>query len=201
MRIQPLARSGAHDRGGIEPARSRIVHTGWLASRGLVLVSLGAVMMLPATAVGAATAARAVGASSSPPCTPKITKIQGHQAAVGCGPATATLQVGGKTYSFKNGFCQQSKSAGSALQLDLGTIVSGAKGNADQPDFSMLIGSVHSLASVFGADYHGKALLDGESLINVSGSIPSKGTFSSKFTVGAKFTGSWNCHGVVWNAP
>jgi hypothetical protein len=133
--------------------------------------------------------------------TPKVTKISGHPAVVGCGPATAILHINGKTYNFRNGFCQQSKSAGSALQLDLGTIVSGAKGNAGQPDFSMLIGHVHSLASVFGADYGGKDLLGGESLISVSGSIPSKGTFTSKVAVGAKFTGSWDCHGVVWMAP
>ena len=41
-------------------------------------------------------------------------------------------------------------------------------------------------------------LLGGQSLINVSGNIPSKGTFTSRVTVGPKFTGSWNCHGVVW---
>jgi len=149
----------------------------------------------------AASAATAISASSSLPCTPKVIKIQGHNAAVNCGPATATLHLGGKTYTFRNGFCQQSKSAGSALILDLGTIVSGVKGNAGQADFSMLIGSVHSLASVLGADYGGKDLLGGESLINVVGSIPSKGTFTSKVTVGARFTGSWNCHGVVWKGP
>jgi hypothetical protein len=159
-----------------------------------------AVTIAPPVA-SAATARSASSASSSPPCTPKVTKIKGHQAAVSCGPATATLQIGGKTYTFRNGFCQQSKSAGSTLQLDLGTVVTGVKGNAGQPDFSMLIGQVHSLASVFGADYGGKDLLGGDSLITVSGSIPSKGTFTSKVTVGAPFTGSWNCHGVVWKAP
>ena len=138
---------------------------------------------------------------SAPPCTPKITKIQGHQAAVNCGPATATLHISGKTYTFRNGFCQQSKSAGSALSLDLGTTVLGVKGNAGKPDFSMLIAHVHTVASVFGADYGGKDLLDGQSLIKVKGNIPSKGTFTSRVIIGPKFTGSWNCHGVVWQGP
>ncbi len=141
-------------------------------------------------------------ATAAPPCAPKITKIQGHPAAVGCGPATATLHISGKTYTFRNGFCEQSKSQGAALQLNLGTTVTGVKGNAGKPDFSMLIAHVHTVASVFGADYGGKDLFpDGQTLINVSGNIPSKGTFTSRVTFGAKFTGSWNCHGVVWKAP
>jgi hypothetical protein len=134
------------------------------------------------------------------PCLPKITRIQGHPAAVGCGPATATLHVGGKTYTFRDGFCRQSKSAGAALQLSLGTTVSGVKGNAGRPDFSMLIGKNHSLASVFHASYGGKEIL-GDSLITVSGNIPSKGTFTSRVALGDKFTGSWDCHGVVWQGP
>ena len=138
----------------------------------------------------------------APPCTPKITKIQGHQAAVNCGPATATLHISGKTYTFRNGFCEQSKSVtGEALGLDLGTTVPGVKGNAGKPDFSMLIAHIHTVASVFGADYGGKDLLGGQSLINVKGNIPAKGTFTSRVTFGAKFTGSWNCHGVVWKGP
>ena len=140
-------------------------------------------------------------AAAAPPCKPQIIKIQGHQAAVDCGPATATLHISGKTYTFRNGFCEQSKSAGAALQLNLGTTVVGVKGNAGKPDFSMLISHVHAAASVFGANYDGRDLLGGDSLINVRGNIPSKGTFTSRITSGANFTGSWNCHGVVWQAP
>ena len=148
-----------------------------------------------------AAAATPMRAAAAPPCAPKITQIQGHQAAVNCGPATATLHISGKTYTFHNGFCQQSKLAGDALQLTLGTTVLGVEGNAGKPQFSMLIGHVHTVASVFGADYGGKDLLGGQSLITVRGNIPSRGSFASRVTVGAKFTGSWNCHGVVWKAP
>lgn len=153
-----------------------------------------------AAAVGATTGSAGT-AASAPPCTPKISKIQGHQAAINCGPATATLHISGKTYTFRNGFCEQSKSAGSALELNLGTTVVGAKGNAGKSDFSLLIGPVRSTAAVFHADNGGREILRGESLIDVRGAIPAKGTFTSKFTIGAKFTGSWNCNGVVWQGP
>ena len=122
-----------------------------------------------------------------------------------CGPATATLHINGKTYTFRNGFCEQSKAAGSALELNLGTVVVGLKGNAGNADFSMLISAhLHTAfgsGSVFGADYGGKALLGGEGLIKVSGSNPAKGAFTSTVAAGAKFTGSWNCHGAVRQAP
>jgi hypothetical protein len=172
------------------------------ARTALPIAVLAAAALVAAGAGNARGLAAPTGSSANrnaPPCTPKITKIQGHQAAVNCGPATATLRISGKTYSFRNGFCEQSKSQSAALVLDLGTTVVGVKGNAGKPDFSMLIAHVHALASVFGANYGGKDLFpNGQTLINVKGNIPAKGTFTSKVTFGAKFSGSWNCHGVVW---
>jgi hypothetical protein len=143
--------------------------------------------------------------TNAPPCIPKVTTIQGHRAAVNCGPANATLNIGGRTYTFRDGFCQQSKAAGSAPELNLGTTVIGVKGNAGKTDFSMLIDArLHSKfgsGSVFGADYGGRELLAGEGLIKATGNLPSKGTFTSTVAFGAKFTGSWNCHGIVYQAP
>jgi len=162
-------------------------------------VTVAAAAVAAAAAMAAATTPTR--AATAPPCTPKITKIGGHTAAANCGPATATLRINGRTYTFHNGFCEQSKAAGSALELTLGTIVLGVKGNAGQPYFDMTIGKNHFVAAVGGADYGGKDLLGGEGLINVRGSIPAKGTFTSRVTAGAKFTGTWNCHGVVWQAP
>jgi hypothetical protein len=167
----------------------------------LIATTITAGTAAVATAVALAAPATPMRAAGAPPCVPKIAKIQGHPAAINCGPATATLHISGKTYTFHNGFCEQRKAAGDALQLYLGTTVTGVKGNAGKPTFSMLIGHVHTVASVFRADYGGKDLLDGQSLINVRGNIPGKGIFTSRVTAGAKFTGSWNCHGVVWHAP
>jgi len=155
----------------------------------------------------AATASFSAGAASTtaPPCTPKVTTIQGHRAAVNCGPATATLTIGGRTYTFHNGFCQQSKSSGAAPELNLGTTVIGVKGNAGKPSLNMLVDarlhSTYGTGSVFGANYGGKALLAGESLIKASGKIPGSGTFTSTVSFGAKFTGTWNCHGVIVQSP
>ncbi len=165
-------------------------------------VSMRHILIATAIAGVAAAAATPMRAATAPPCTPKITKIQGHQAGVNCGPATARLTISGKTYSFRNGFCEQSRSAASALELNLGTIVTGVKGNAGKPYFSLTVGRNHFVAAVGGADYGGKDLLGaGMALINVKGTLPSKGTFTQRIAVGAKFTGSWNCHGVVWQAP
>ncbi|HST26728.1 MAG TPA: hypothetical protein VLJ76_12140, partial [Gaiellaceae bacterium] len=142
--------------------------------------------MIAATITAAAATAAAMAAAttptrvvSAPPCTPKLAKINGHEAAVNCGPATATLHIGGKTYTFRNGFCEQSKVAGAALELNLGTIVTGVKNNAGKSYFTITIGSVHSTAAVGRADYGGKDLLGSATpLINVKGSIPAKGTFT-----------------------
>jgi hypothetical protein len=133
-------------------------------------VAAGTAGVVTVTAMAAAAPMRA--SATAPPCTPKITTIQGHKAAVNRGQATATLHISGKTYTFGSGFCQQSKSANSDLELNLGTTVVGAENNAGKPKFTIVIGHVHSVASVFSAYYSG-----------------------------AKFTGSWNCHGVVWQAP
>ena len=101
------------------------------------------------------------------------------------------------SYTFKGGLCSQSKAAGGALQLGVGTLVEGAKGNAGKPYISFLIAS-HGIASVFEADYGGKQLF-GDTLIKASGNLPSKGTFVS--TIGPHFTASWDCHGVVYQTP
>jgi hypothetical protein len=170
----------------------------------LIVTTITICIGTAASTAGALAAATAPAGSDAgrggPPCAPKLIKIRGHQAVVNCGPATATVQMSGKTYTFRNGFCSQSKAAGSALQLDLGTLVTGVKDNAGQPDFSMLIAHAPSVASVFHASYGGRKIL-GDSLIKVSGNLPAKGAFTSSVTIGAKFTGSWDCHGTVWSAP
>ncbi|MGH9298518.1 MAG: hypothetical protein ACRDZT_01220 [Acidimicrobiales bacterium] len=145
--------------------------------------------------------AHAASAGGGPPCAQKTVKIQGHPAEAFCGPATATLTISGKTYTFRNGFCEQSKVSATKLGLNLGTLVFG-KGNAGQPYFTMTIGRSHLVQTLGGADYGGKDLLGSATpLIDVKGSIPAKGTFTQRIATGAKFTGSWNCHGVVWKAP
>ena len=126
---------------------------------------------------------------------------RGHRAGRQLRAGDRNPPLGGKTYTFRKGFCEQSKAAGTALQLTLGTTVLGGKNNVGQPGFDLTI-SKNRAASVGYAYYGGRDLLkDDLDLINFSGSLPSHGTFTSLATAGTKFTGSWNCHGVVWKAP
>jgi hypothetical protein len=143
--------------------------------------------------------ASSAGAAGAPPCVPKLTTIAGKHAFVSCGPAVVIVHIAGKSYTFTGGLCTQSKSAGAGLELAVGTLVEGAKGNAGKPYISFLIAS-HGVASAFEADYGGKQLF-GDTLIKASGNIPSKGTFVSTAGIGPSFTGSWDCHGVVYQAP
>ena len=147
----------------------------------------------------AASTAPAATTSSAPPCLPKVTTIQGHKAAVNCGPATVTLHISGKTYVFRSGFCRQSKETN--LELNMGTTVIGAKNNLGKSNFTLVIAHVRTTGAVFSAYSGGKEILKAESVVDVRGNVPAKGTFTSKITIGPKFTGSWDCHGVVWKTP
>jgi hypothetical protein len=156
-----------------------------------------------ATAVIASSVAMtgtAVAGSAAPPCTPKITKIGGKPAVVNCGPATATVKIGGRTYNFKDGFYERSPANKEALNLTLGTAVETAKpGSA--PYFDITV-STPVIAAV-NADYGGKTIVL-DSIVSVKGKIPSNGTFAQTILGGGgtpQFTGTWNCHGVIYTQP
>ena len=169
------------------------------ARGGAMRITLAALIAVAAAGSLLVAQAPSAGAAGAPPCVPKLTTIAGKHAVVGCGPAVVIVHVAGRSYTFTGGLCTQSKSAGAELQLDVGTLVVGAKGNAGKPYISFLIGP-HGLASAFEADYGGKQLF-GDTLIKANGNIPSKGTFVSTAGLRASFTGSWDCHGVVYQAP
>ncbi|HEX2701897.1 MAG TPA: hypothetical protein VHM72_00500 [Solirubrobacteraceae bacterium] len=171
----------------------------------VVFIAAGA-LVGPAAASAAASdgsAANAHAASSLPPCIPKFTTLKGHEAIEYCGPATATLVLGGKTYSFKDGYCSKDQKAGVELQVTLGTIVDGqtSKGNAGAPWFELqVVKSSGITIETVDADVAGKvlALLD---TATIKGSISSSGTFSSAKSVlagSSHFTGSWSCHGPIY---
>jgi hypothetical protein len=154
---------------------------------------LGFATALAALGLALAMTGTAAAGSTKLPCTPKITKIGGKPAVINCGPATATVKIGGKTYSFKNGFCQSSPANKAALLLSLGTTVETSKpGSA--PYFDITV-STPSLAAV-NADYGGKVIVL-DSIVSVKGKIPASGTFAGKNVTGGSFTGTWNCNGVI----
>ena len=160
-----------------------------------------AAVALTAVAGGALTAnaAPTTPAGGAPPCMPQVKKLKGRPAVFECGPATGSLRSGGKSFTFKNGFCERSKSAGLTLELDLGKLAPTLKGNGGLPYLS-IIGT--RLGGTVNTSYGGKTIANGP--VAISGRYPGQGTFTSKFSgpgFGAAFSGSWNSHGVIWQTP
>jgi hypothetical protein len=151
----------------------------------------------------AATSATQVSAASTsqPPCIPKITSVKGHTEVDYCGPATATVKVGSKTYNFKDGYCGMDPKNKIVVQLVIG-VISQIKSpvNDGKPLFQLSALKADSLSiDTVTADWNGKQL-DTVGTVNLKGSIPSSGTFTSK-GFSSHFSGSWNCHGVVVTTP
>ncbi|HEY2777377.1 MAG TPA: hypothetical protein VGI77_05695 [Gaiellaceae bacterium] len=122
-------------------------------------------------------------------CALRSTTIKGHKAVVYCGPATASLHIGGKTYTFKNGTCIWS----GGLILALGTQVNGAPASTNNEGASLIqlsgsvgTGTVYAYAARFNL---------GMSLITLTTHGHSSGTFRGREPIGAtrRFTGSYHC--------
>jgi hypothetical protein len=139
--------------------------------------------------------------TSTAPCTPSTSSIGGGAATHYCGPATAKLKVNGKTYAFKNGYCQSIPGFESDITLGLfakGRGGSGTLNNAGKPYFKLDLGPGES--SDLALTYSGGKLLPSEGAVSWKGTATSGGTFKSLSKVPASFSGSWSCHGVFVNA-
>jgi hypothetical protein len=135
-------------------------------------------------------------------CKLKKFKADGFPAVTTCGPATATLTLAGRSYSFKNGVCSISSGTGNkrVLFLEIGTVVKAPASsppptaeNYGYPYFTITtMGTIASVVAV----YQGKVLTGqpGPSLFNFEKTYT--GTFTSRGDSGPKYSGSWNCHGV-----
>jgi len=157
-----------------------------------IVAAAGAVVF-----AAASTAQVSAASTSQPPCIPKITSAQGHAEVDYCGPATATVKVGSKTYTFKDGYCSIDPKNKIAVQLELGDIsLVKSPVNGGKPLFQLngLNAGGFSIDTVT-ADWNGKQL-ETVGTVSLKGSIPSSGTFTSK-GFASHFSGSWNCHGVV----
>jgi hypothetical protein len=122
-------------------------------------------------------------------CALRSTTIKGHKAVVYCGPATASLHIGGKTYTFKNGTCIWS----GGLILTVGTQVNGVPTSANnegapliQVSSSIGTGTVYASSARFHL---------GLSLIKLTAHGHASGTFKGREPIGAtrRFTGSFRC--------
>jgi hypothetical protein len=156
----------------------------------------GAALAGAALAGGFTTGAAARG-TSAPPCASTVTAIGGRRAIAYCGPATAEIQIAGRTYRFRDGLCDRSATIG-ALALSVGTLVQGAAGNAGRSFVGLVIAKPPSESEALEADAGGQQLF-GDSVIAEGGTLLSQGTFTS--VLGPAFSGSWNCHGVIYTGP
>jgi hypothetical protein len=162
-----------------------------------VLARLGLPALLGATALAAAIATAAAGATPPSSCSPRHRTISGHRAIAYCGPATVVIDVAGTSYRFQGGTCDRSATIG-GLELNVGTLVQGAAGNAGKPFVGLVIAQRPSESEAFEADWSGRQLF-GDTVVAPAGSLLAKGTFTSLY--GAAFSGSWDCHGVIFAGP
>ena len=107
------------------------------------------------------------------------------------------IQLGGRTYRFRNGVCDRSSSV-DGLAVSVGTLVQGASGNAGRSFVSLVIARSPSESEAFEADAAGQQLF-GDTVIAQGGTLFDQGTFTS--VLGTAFSGSWDCHGVVYSGP
>jgi hypothetical protein len=147
-----------------------------------------ALLISLATAIGICSAVANASTTRSE-CGLHSTTIKGHKAVVYCGPATASLRIGGKTYTFKKGTCIW---AGSLI-LTIGTQVNGvpASANNEGAPLIQLSGSVGTgTAYAYSGHFH-----LGMSLITLTAHGHSGGTFAGREPIGAtrRFTGSFRC--------
>lgn len=134
-------------------------------------------------------------------CTAGMTKVKGVQARVFCGPATATVKIGAKTLSFRNGACSKTSQY---VTVNIGTIALGpvkAKPNYFGLNVGKLFGSRQSAGhdgnykgGVVAVDFAGSgyAVRSDTVKINLAGNR-SKGTFSGTLLSGGTVTGSFSC--------
>jgi hypothetical protein len=160
--------------------------------RSAVLVAIvGAVVV--ASPVAALAGARASAGEAKPPCLATPVTIKGNDGLALCGPATAVVHAGGKTYSFTHGFCATFPTG--SFQLSLGTALPMGSGNGGKPYFSVDIGKGTPRAGGFAYSGGKKAIPLGGKW-TVTGTITSHASFTGSSATGA-FSGTWNCHGLV----
>jgi hypothetical protein len=157
--------------------------------RAALLVPVAATLAIAVCGSAAGSAERSAGAL---PCANKISKVHGKTAVGYCGPATATVTVGGKTYTFRSGLCIKTES----FTVQLGTFVEGlGSSNGGFPELSINVSG--SSGSLSGYSKGKKVIPDLDYLITAKGGGKNTGTFANGPN-GPTLSGSWNCHGVIY---
>ena len=160
---------------------------------------LGLLLVAGSVAVGVPTAA------SRTACTPGVISYGGAQARVFCGPAKATVHVGGKTLTFKSGNCERTSKY---VTVNIGTVVLGQTTKKKPDYFGLDVGQIPGSTSkptatdgtykggVVAIDFGGTSYtVRSDSLkITLSGSR-TKGTLSGTLLFGGSgpLTGTFSC--------
>jgi hypothetical protein len=154
----------------------------------IVLIACLAVSAMAATTAGAFAAP-----SAAAECVPQDMTINGKHAFRECGPATVTMLLNGKKYTFNHGTCRVLKGN---IELQVGTTVAeDFKHNGGQAYIDLFGGDDFDDGN---ADLYalsgGKRFFTGSATVAVKGIGKNTGTFSG---TSPKVSGSWNCHGVI----
>ncbi len=144
-------------------------------------------------------------AASRTACTPGVISYGGAQARVFCGPAKATVHVGGKTLTFKSGNCERTSKY---VTVNIGIVVLGQT-NKPKPDyFGLDVGQTPGSTSkpaaadgqykggVLAIDSGGKSYtVRGDTLKITLAGGRTKGTLSGTLLFGGSgpLTGTFSC--------
>ena len=154
-------------------------------SRFIPAYLLTAVCALVASAAVAGSARAAPAAT----CTPGVHTVDGKPARVFCGPAKATVRIGGKTLAFAGGLCEKS---GGGYVVNLGTFFAGSP-TSKRPYFGLFVerakaGTYTRQALSFRINGVSRSALATVTLKSLRG-----GTFSGDLIGGGRVTGSFTC--------
>ncbi len=159
-------------------------------------------------AVCLAAASVAIGvptAASRPACTPGVISYGGAQARVFCGPAKATVHVGGKTLTFKSGSCERTSKY---VTVNIGIVMLGQTTKTRPDYFGLDVGQIPGSKSkpassdgrykggVVAIDSGGKSYtVRGDTLKITLAGNRSKGTLSGTLLFGGSgpLTGTFSC--------
>ncbi len=162
-----------------------------------------------ALAVGAAAAALVAGATASATparhaCTPGVRNVNGVLSRVFCGPARASVKLGGRTLVFTNGACERTARY---FDVNIGIVTLGQTSKPRPAYFGIVVGRVPGAPPGVPAAGKDGVYTAGVTLALVSGgrgvltvrptvtlkSGRTRGTFAAKTAAGAAVSGSFSC--------
>ena len=154
------------------------------------------------TATAAALVWTAGSGATSAGCKAGMTTFGGTNARVFCGPATATVHTGGKTFTIRQGSCER---GAKYLSINIGEIVLGTSSKPKPEYFGLSIGKLPYLGGgavsrdgtyhtgVVALDHAGKGYaLRAQAKVTLTNGR-SRGTFSATQLTGGVVTGSFRC--------